>query len=53
MEKNREISIEIMQEMLEHAGFKEESQIIIPACAARMAKLPFPEPSEEVRVQLI
>lgn len=42
-----------MQEMIEHAGFKEEAQIIIPAVANRMSKLPFAEPSEEVRVQLI
>ena len=53
VEKNREISIEIMSQMIEHAGFKEESQIIIPAVANRMGKLPFSEPSEEVRVQLI
>ena len=42
-----------MQDMIEHAGLKEEANIIIPAVANRMAKLPFSEPSEEVRVQLI
>ena len=57
------MAIEIMQTMVEHAGFKEESQIILPAVAARMNKNPFPEPckytnnltiiAEEVRVQLI
>lgn len=43
VEKNREMSIEIMQTMVEHAGFKDESNIILPACAARMGKTPFPE----------
>ena len=43
VEKNREVAIEIMSTMVEHAGFKEESNIILPACAARMQKSPFPE----------
>lgn len=44
VEKNREVAIEIMMTMVEHAGFKEEAQIILPAVAARMGKTPFPEP---------
>lgn len=53
VEKNREISIEIIQSMVEKVGFREESQIILPAIAARMGKMPYPEQSEEVRVELI
>jgi len=29
--------------MIEKSGFKEESQIILPAISARMIKTPFPE----------
>ena len=43
VEKNREISIEIMNNMVEKFGFKEESQIILPQIANRMIKTPFPE----------
>lgn len=53
VEKNRELSIEIIMVMIEKAGFEEESQILLPAVAQRMIKTPFAEPSEEVRVQLI
>jgi len=53
VEKNRELAIEIMSTMVEHVGLKDESQMILPAVAARMSKIPFAEPSEEVRVQLI
>jgi hypothetical protein len=44
VEKNREISIDIITEMVEKCGFKEESQIILPAIASRMIKTPFTEP---------
>jgi len=39
--------------LIEKCGFKEESQIILPAICNRMSKLPYPEVSEEVRVALI
>ena len=39
--------------MVEKCGFKEESQIILPAICNRMCKTPYPESSEEVRVELI
>ena len=48
VEKNREMAIEIMSTMVEHCGFKEEAQIILPAVAARMGKTPFPEPCKYV-----
>ena len=43
VEKNRELSIEIISSMVEKAGFKEESQIILPAIANRMIKTPYAE----------
>jgi len=43
VEKNREISIEIITEMVEKVGFLEESQIILPSIANRMIKTPFSE----------
>lgn len=39
--------------MIERLGLKDEAQIILPAIANRLNKIPFPEPSEEVRVSLI
>lgn len=39
--------------MIERVGLKDEAQILIPAIANRLNKTPFPEPSEEVRVELI
>ena len=38
VEKHRETAIEILSDMIERFGFKEESQIILPAIAARMIK---------------
>lgn len=43
VEKNRELSIEIITGMVEKCGFKEEAQIILPAISARMIKTPFAE----------
>ena len=43
VEKHREIAIEIITEMVDKFGFKEESQIIIPAICNRMIKLPYAE----------
>ena len=43
IEKNREITIEILTKAIEKVGFKDESQIILPAIAARMAKIPYAE----------
>lgn len=53
IEKNRELSIQIITKAIERVGLKEEAAILLPAIAARMDKLPYPEPSEEVRVELI
>ena len=43
IEKNREITIEILTKAIEKVGFKDESQIILPAIANRMSKLPYAE----------
>ena len=43
IEKNREITIEILTKAIEKVGFKEESQIILPAIANRMCKVPYAE----------
>lgn len=53
VEKNREMTIEIISTITERCGLKEEANILIPAISNRMKKLPYAEPSEEVRVQLI
>jgi len=53
IEKNRELSIEIITTMIERIGLKDEAQVIIPAICNRLNKTPFPETSEEVRVALI
>lgn len=53
IEKNRELAIEIMSKAVERVGLKEEAQILLPAISNRMNKIPFNEPSEEVRVALI
>jgi len=50
IEKNREYSIEIMTKCIERVGLKDEANIILPAIANRMNKVPFAEGSEEVRV---
>ena len=47
------MSIDIIQTMTERVGLKEESQILLPAIAARMNNTPFPEQSEETRILLI
>ena len=43
IEKNREITIEILTKAIEKVGFKDESQIILPAIANRMSKVPYAE----------
>ena len=43
IEKNREITIEILTKAIERVGFKDESQIILPAIANRMCKVPYAE----------
>ncbi len=43
IEKNREMAIEIIVKQTERVGLKEESQILLPAIAARMNNTPFPE----------
>jgi hypothetical protein len=47
------MAIDIIQRMTERVGLKEESQILIPAIAARMNNTPFPEQSEETRILLL
>lgn len=42
-----------MLRTIERVGLKEESNILLPGIANRMSKIPYAEPSEEVRVQLI
>ncbi len=44
IEKNRELSIEIFTKLIERVGLKEEAQIILPAIANRLNKVPFSEP---------
>ena len=41
VEKNRELSIEILTTVIEKCGFEEEAQILLPAVANRMNKNPF------------
>jgi len=53
IEKNREFAIEIMSKATERIGLKTEAGLILPAVATRMKTNPFPEQSEEVRVELI
>ena len=43
IEKNREITIEIITKAIERVGLKDESQILIPAIANRMSKIPYAE----------
>lgn len=43
IEKNREITIEILTKAIEKVGLKDESQIILPAIANRMGKIPYAE----------
>ena len=53
IEKNRELSIDLIRSLTERVGLKEESQILLPAIAARMNNNPYPEQSEENRILLI
>ena len=43
IEKNREITIEILTKAIERVGLKDESQILLPAIANRMSKIPYNE----------
>jgi len=43
IEKNREVAIDIMTKAVERCGLKDEAQILLPAIAKRMNKLPYPE----------
>lgn len=43
IEKNRELAIEILSKAIERVGLKDESQIILPAVANRMCKIPYAE----------
>tara|TARA_B110000503_G_C6919182_1_gene317972 strand:- start:284 stop:535 length:252 start_codon:yes stop_codon:yes gene_type:complete len=43
VEKHREWCVEMISEMIEKFSIKEESQIILPAIANRMIKVPYAE----------
>jgi hypothetical protein len=43
IEKHREITIEIIATFIERVGLKDEAQILLPAVANRMNKIPFAE----------
>jgi hypothetical protein len=53
IEKLRELSISITTKLIERFDLKDEAQVIIPGIWARMNKTPFPEASEEVRIQFL
>lgn len=53
IEKLRELAIEITQHLVERFELKDEAQVIIQGIVARMNKMPFPEPSEEVRIEFL
>ena len=53
IEKLRELAIEITQKMLERFELQDEAQVIISGIVARMDKIPFPEQSEEVRIEFL
>lgn len=43
IEKNRELTIEILTKAIERVGLKDESNLILPAIAQRMSKFPYAE----------
>ena len=43
IEKHREMTIEIISTFIERVGLKDEAQILLPAIASRMNKVPFVE----------
>lgn len=53
IEKLRSLSIEITSELVSRLGLEDEAQVIIPGIVARMNKTPYPEPSEEVRIEFL
>lgn len=53
IEKLREFAINITSQLVERFELQEEAQVIIPGIVARMNKIPFPEPSEEVRLEFL
>lgn len=53
IEKLRELAINITTQLVDRFELKEEAQVIIPGIVARMNKIPFPEPSEEVRLEFL
>lgn len=53
IEKLRWLAINITTKLIERFGVGDEAQIIIPGIWARMDKMPYPEPSEEVRIEFL
>lgn len=53
VEKLREIAINITTQLIERFEVKEEAQVIIPGIVERMNKIPYAEPSEEVRLEFL
>ena len=53
IEKLRELAIEITLKMIERFELLDEAQVILSGVIARMDKIPFPEPSEEVRIEFL
>lgn len=53
VEKLRELAIEITSKLIDRFELKDEAQVIISGVVARMDKIPFPEQSEEVRIEFL
>jgi hypothetical protein len=53
IEKLRELSINITTQLVERFDLQDEAQAIIPGIVARMNKIPYSEPSEEVRIEFL
>jgi len=53
IEKLRELGINITTQLVERFDLQDEAQAIIPGIVARMNKIPYSEPSEEVRIEFL
>lgn len=52
-EKHRQLAIDITTQLIERFDLQDEAQIIIPGICARMHKMPYAEPSEEMRIEFL
>lgn len=52
-EKLRQLAIDITRQLIDRFEVKDEAQVIIPGILARMNKIPYAEPSEEVRIEFL